>query len=50
MKNIIKNIKGITLISLVVTIVILLILASVTLNMALSDKGIFNMAKKATES
>ena len=36
-----KNKKGITLISLVVTIIILLILAGVTLNMVLSNNGIF---------
>lgn len=45
-----KRNKGITLIALVVTIVILLILASVTLGMVLSNDGIFNMTKKATES
>lgn len=45
-----KNKKGITLISLVVTIIILLILAGVTLNMILSNNGIFDMTKKATES
>ncbi len=44
-----KN-KGITLIALVVTIVVLLILASVTLSMVLSNDGIFNMAKKAVKS
>lgn len=44
-----KN-KGITLVALVVTIVVLLILASVTLGMVLSNNGIFNMAKKATDS
>ena len=49
MQRIISN-KGITLVALVVTIVILLILASVTLGMVLSNNGIFNMAKKATES
>ena len=49
MQKIMKN-KGITLIALVITIVILLILASVTLGMVLSNNGIFNMAKKATES
>ena len=41
--------KGITLIALVVTIIILLILAGVTLNIALSDNGLFNKAKKATD-
>ena len=39
--------RGITLIALVVTIIILLILAGVTLNIALSDNGLF---KKAQES
>ena len=39
--------KGITLIALVITIIILLILAGVTLNTALSENGLFKMAKKA---
>ena len=46
--------KGITLIALVVTIIILLILAGVTLNMALSDGGLFSktqqVAQKSTEA
>ncbi len=41
--------KGITLIALVVTIIILLILSGVTLNIALSDNGLFSKTKKATE-
>ena len=41
--------KGITLIALVVTIIILLILAGVTLNIALSDGGLFSKTKEATE-
>ena len=41
--------KGITLIALVVTIIILLILAGVTLNIALSDNGLFNKTKEAAE-
>ena len=41
--------KGITLIALVVTIVILLILAGVTINIALSDNGLFGKAKEASE-
>ena len=46
-----KNIKekGITLVALVVTIIILLILAGVTLSIAVSDNGLFQRAKKATE-
>ncbi len=41
--------QGITLIALVVTIIILLILVGVTLNIALSDNGLFNKTKKAAE-
>ena len=41
--------KGITLIALVVTIIILLILVGVTLNMALSNNGLFSKSKEATE-
>lgn len=41
--------KGITLIALVVTIIILLILAGVTLNIALSDNGLFSKAKTAAD-
>ena len=41
--------KGITLIALVVTIIILLILTGVTLNMALSDNGLFKKAKEAVK-
>ena len=54
-KNIKKHLKnkrkekGITLIALVVTIVILLILTGVTLNMTLSDNGLFKKAKEAVE-
>ena len=42
--------KGITLVALVVTIVIMLILAGVTLNLALGENGLFKMAKSAAES
>ena len=41
--------KGITLIALVVTIIILLILAGVTLNMALSQDGLFSKTQEAAE-
>ncbi len=41
--------QGITLVALVVTIIILLILAGVTLNIALSENGIFNKTKQAVE-
>ena len=39
--------KGITLIALVVTIVVLLILAGVSLNAIFSENGIINRAKDA---
>ena len=48
MKNLINQ-KGITLIALVVTIVILLILADVSLNAVLSQNGLINNAKEAKE-
>lgn len=41
-----KN-KGITLIALVITVVILIILAAVTINVALGEHGLVNQAKKA---
>ena len=41
--------RGITLIALVVTIIILLILAGVTLNIALSDGGLFSKTQEAAE-
>ncbi len=47
--NILNKECGITLVALVVTIIILLILAGVTLNIALSENGIFEKAKEAVE-
>ena len=44
-----KNQKGITLIALVVTIVVLLILAGITITYVMSEGGIFNTAKKAAD-
>ena len=44
-----KN-KGITLIALVITIIILLILAGVTINMLTGDNGILKQATKARET
>ena len=41
--------KGITLVALVVTIIILLILAGVTLDMVLSQNGLFSRAQNAVE-
>ncbi len=48
MKKILKNTKGITLVALVITIVILLILAGISIS-ALTNKGIFQMAKDAKQ-
>ena len=45
-KNYLKE-KGITLIALVVTIVVLLILAGVSINALFGDSGIINKAKDA---
>ena len=42
--------KGITLIALVVTIIILLILAGVTLNMALSQNGLFSKTQEVADN
>ena len=44
-----ENTKGITLIALVITIIILIILAGVTINLTIGENGIFNKAKQAKE-
>ena len=44
-----KQTKGITLIALVVTIVVLLILAGVSINLVLGNNGIISKAKEARE-
>ena len=44
-----KNVKAITLISLIITIVILIILAGIGINLSLGSNGIFNRAKEAKE-
>jgi hypothetical protein len=46
-ENNMKNNKGITLVALVVTIVVLLILAGVSINLVLGDNGIITKAKEA---
>ena len=45
-----KNKNGITLVSLVVTIIVLIILAGVSINLTLGENGIITMAKKAREN
>lgn len=49
MKEKLKNEKGITLVALVITIIVLLILAGVTLSMVMGDSGIFGKANSAKE-
>ena len=44
-----KEIKGITLIALVVTIVVLLILSAVAIGLSIGDNGIITSARNATE-
>lgn len=41
--------KGITLIALIITIIVMLILAGVVLNLTIGERGIFSNAQKATE-
>ena len=45
-----KNEKGITLVALVVTIIVLIILAGISINLILGDNGIITIAKKAKEN
>ena len=49
MKNKLKVNKGITLIALVITIIVLLILAGVAISMLSGENGILNQAAKARE-
>jgi len=45
-----KNQKGITLVALVTTIIILIILAGISINIVLGDNGIISKAREAKES
>ena len=45
-----KNERGITLIALVVTIIVLIILAGISINLVLGDNGIITKAKEAREN
>ena len=45
-----RNTKGITLIALVVTVIVLIILAGVSISLVLGENGIINKAKKAKEN
>ena len=42
--------RGITLVALVITIIIMLILAGVTLSIALGENGLFNMARNGVNA
>ena len=46
-KKLKKQVKGITLIALVVTIIVMLILAGIALNLTVGDDGIFSRANKS---
>ena len=48
-KKIKRQVKGITLIALVVTIIVLLILAAVAINLTIGNNGIFTRAQNATQ-
>ena len=45
-----KSLYGITLISLIITIIIMLILAAITLTLTLGDHGIFKLAEDASKN
>lgn len=45
MKKLIKNTRGITLIALVVTIIVLLILAGIAISLTIGNNGLFARAK-----
>ena len=48
MKEKLKNKKGITLIALVITIIILIILAGIVINVTIGKNGIFTKTKEGT--
>ena len=50
LKGLKKNVKGITLIALVVTVIVLLILAGVAINLTVGDNGLFRRAQNAADT
>lgn len=48
-KKLKKQVKGITLIALVITIIIMLILASIAINLSIGNNGLITRAKQAKE-
>ncbi len=49
LRNKVKSMKGITLIALVITIIVLIILASISIYLSLGNNGIFNKVKEAKD-
>ena len=50
MKKMLKKDNGITLVALIVTIIVLIILAGISINLILGDNGIITIAQKAKEN
>ena len=50
MKKLKRKVKGITLIALVVTVIVLLILAGVAINLTVGDNGLFKRAQNAADA
>jgi len=50
MKNMLKEKQGITLVALVITVIVLIILAGVTLSTLVGDNGIITKAKEAKQN
>ena len=50
LKKVKKQARGITLIALVVTVIVLLILAGVAINLTVGDNGLFKRAQNATDT
>ena len=49
MKNLKKNVNGITLIALIITIIVLLILAGISISMVAGDNGVLTKAKDSSD-
>ena len=50
MRKMLKKDNGITLVALIVTIIVLIILAGISINLILGDNGIITIAQKAKEN
>ena len=42
-KNVLKNSKGITLISLIVTLIVIIIVATITISISIGGEGVFTI-------